>query len=197
MNQTKVIRLAIFASGNGTNAEALIRHFQNQERISVAVVLTNNPEAMVLQRSKRLNTPTRIFNRIQFRESGEVLAWLKEAGVTHIVLAGFLWLVPQSLIKAYPGKIINIHPSLLPKHGGKGMYGSHVHQAVKNSGDPVTGITIHMVNEQFDTGKILFQASCSVQVTDTPETIAGKVHQLEQAHFPAVIEKWLSEALTP
>ena len=152
---------------------------------------------MVIQRAKKLNTPTRIFNRIQFRESGEVLVWLKEAGVTHIVLAGFLWLVPESLIKTYQGKIINIHPSLLPMHGGKGMYGSHVHQAVKNSGDQVTGITIHLVNEQFDTGKIIFQASCPVEAADTPETIAGKVHHLEQAHFPTVVEKWLSEALTP
>lgn len=196
MNQTTAIRLAIFASGNGTNAEAIIRRFQNHEQIAVATVLTNNPEAMVIQRAKKLNTPTRIFNRIQFRESGEVLVWLKEAGVTHIVLAGFLWLVPETLIKPYKGKILNIHPSLLPKHGGKGMYGSHVHEAVKKSGDPVTGITIHLVNEQFDTGKILFQASCPVEVTDTAETIAGKVHQLEQAHFPTVIEKWLSGAVT-
>lgn len=180
------------ASGNGTNAEAIIRHFQDHESISVVLVLTNNPEATVLQRADKWHIPTRVFNRTQFRESGEVLAWLLEAGVTHIVLAGFLWLVPESLIKAYPERILNIHPSLLPKHGGKGMYGAHVHQAVKISGDSTSGITIHLVNEQFDKGKILFQASCPVEPTDTPDMIAGKVHKLEHKHFPVVIEKWVS-----
>ena len=191
LEQFKKISLAIFASGNGTNAEAILKHFQNHKRISVALVLSNNPVAMVLERAGKFNVPTRVLSRLQFRE--EVVNWLKEAGITHLVLAGFLWLIPELLIKAYPARIINIHPSLLPRHGGKVMYGHAVHEAVKNSKDTKTGITIHLVNERFDEGKILFQASCLLDSTDTPDSIALKVHQLEHKHFSTVIEKWVLE----
>jgi len=170
-----------------------MKHFQHHALARVALVLTNNPEAMVLSRARKFQVPTKVFNREQFRDGNEVLRWLNAEGVTHIILAGFLWLVPAYLIKAFPDKILNIHPSLLPRHGGKGMYGSHVHQAVKSSGDTQTGITIHLVNEHFDEGKIIFQASCDVGPTDTVETIATKVHALEYLHFPAVIEKWIAK----
>ena len=180
------------ASGNGTNAEAIMKHFQNHSKISVGLLISHNPEAGAIARAKRFGVPTKVFSREQFREGGEILKCLTQYGATHVVLAGFLWLIPSYLIQAFPEKILNIHPSLLPRHGGKGMYGEKVHQAVKASGDIKTGITIHLVNEQFDDGKIIFQASCEVISEDTPETIAAKVHQLEYQHFPIVIEEWVS-----
>lgn len=180
------------ASGNGTNAEAIMKHFENHPRIRVAMLLSNNPEARALQRAKQFHVPTRVFNREQFLNGTEVVRWLIDSGVTHVVLAGFLWLVPKSLIEAYPEKILNIHPALLPLHGGKGMYGERVHEAVKAAGDSKTGISIHLVNEQFDKGKIVFQAECPVDSFDTPRTIAAKVHQLEYQYFPAVIESWVT-----
>lgn len=180
------------ASGNGTNAEAIMKHFQTHPRIRVAMLLSNNPKARALERAKQFHVPTRVFNREQFHDGTEVVKWLIDSGVTHVVLAGFLWLVPKSLIAAYPEKILNIHPALLPLHGGKGMYGEKVHEAVKAAGDSKTGITIHLVNEQFDKGKIIFQAECAVDTTDTALTIAAKVHQLEYKHFPAVIESWVT-----
>ncbi len=182
------------ASGNGTNAEAIMKHFKAHPRIRVVMLLSNNPQARALERAKQFNVPTRIFNREQFRNGTEVVQWLIDSGVTHVVLAGFLWLVPKSLIAAYPEKILNIHPALLPLHGGKGMYGEKVHEAVKAAGDAKTGITVHLVNEQFDKGKIIFQAECPVDPTDTPLTIATKVHQLEYQYFPAVIESWVTGA---
>jgi len=184
-------KLAIFASGAGTNAEAIMAHFAAHPTIGVALLLSNNTNAGALQRAKKFGIPSKTFARFQFRESGEVLSWLKDAGVTHIVLAGFLWLVPQNLLKAFPQRIINIHPALLPKFGGKGMYGSKVHESVIASGDVETGITIHEVNEHFDEGKILFQATCPVHPGDNPDAVAQKVHALEHAHFPKVIEKWI------
>lgn len=180
------------ASGNGTNAEAIMKHFQTHPRIRVVMLLSNNPKARALERAKQFHVPTRVFNREQFHDGTEVVKWLIDSGVTHVVLAGFLWLVPKSLIAAYPEKILNIHPALLPLHGGKGMYGEKVHEAVKAAGDSKTGITIHLVNEQFDKGKIIFQAECPVDATDTALTIASKVHQLEYQHFPAVIESWVT-----
>lgn len=183
--------LALLASGNGTNAEAVMKHFENHPLIRVGMLLTNNPEAPALERARRFQVPTRVFTREQFRNGNEVLKWLSDGEVTHIVLAGFLWLVPAAIITAYPSKILNIHPSLLPNHGGKGMYGEKVHQAVKAAGDHKTGITIHLVNEHFDEGKVIFQASCDIHESDTPETIAHKVHELEYRHFPLVIEQWV------
>ena len=150
------VRLAIMASGSGTNAEAVMRHFQDNPHIQVGLLLSNNPSALALIRAKKFQVPTQVFTRDQFREGREVLAWLSEHGITHIVLAGFLWLVPPYLLHSFPGKIINIHPALLPNYGGKGMYGDKIHQAVKASGDSKTGITIHLVNEHFDEGTIIF-----------------------------------------
>jgi phosphoribosylglycinamide formyltransferase-1 len=187
-------RIAIFASGNGTNAEEIVRYFQQNENIEVALLLSNNPDAFVLQRAHRLNIPTRIFNKTQFRESEEVINWLREFQITHIVLAGFLWLIPKNLIQAFPKRIINIHPALLPKFGGKGMYGIKVHEAVKKNGEMETGITIHSIDENYDEGEVLFQTSCKIQETDLPEDIAMKVNQLEYKHYPRVIEKWILES---
>ncbi|MGE0590712.1 MAG: phosphoribosylglycinamide formyltransferase, partial [Cyclobacteriaceae bacterium] len=154
------------------------------------LLLSNNAEAYALKRAAKANVPAKVFSRQEFRE-GIVLHWLKEAEITHIVLAGFLWLIPKELISAYPNRIINIHPALLPKYGGKGMYGSKVHEAVKAAEDKETGITIHLVNEKYDEGKILFQTSVAINSTDTADEIANKVHQLEYAHYPEVIEKWI------
>ena len=186
----KKIRLAIFASGSGTNAEAIIKYFQDHPRIQVAMLLSNNPNALALERAKKFNVPYKVFDKQQFSERGEVLHWLKESDATHIVLAGFLWLLPESLVGAFPDKIINIHPSLLPKYGGKGMYGMKVHEAVKAAGDHETGITIHLVNAHYDEGKTLFQASCKISPTDSPQEIAAKVYALEYANYPKTIEVW-------
>jgi phosphoribosylglycinamide formyltransferase 1 len=186
-------RLAIFASGSGTNAEAIMNHFQQHSSAKVVLLLSNNPEAFALERAKKFNVPTKVFTRQQWKESEIVLEWLAQKEVTHVILAGFLWLVPQYLIQAYPDKIINIHPALLPKFGGKGMYGMKVHESVKSTGEKETGITIHVVNQHYDEGEILFQSKCSVDESDTPATIAQKVHELEYAHFPGVIEKWIAK----
>jgi phosphoribosylglycinamide formyltransferase-1 len=190
---TQAHRLAIFASGSGTNAEEILKHFQQHPSIEVVILLSNNREAYALERAKKFNVRGSVFTRSQFRETDEVLNLLKENNVTHLILAGFMWLVPDNLVKAFPGRIINIHPALLPKFGGKGMYGMHVHEAVKASGEKETGITIHEVNERYDEGKILFRAKCIVAPTDTPEEIANKVHSLEHKHYPKIIEGWVNQ----
>ena len=184
-------RIAILASGSGTNAEEIIKYFSRHAEIKVSLVLSNNPNAQVLERAKKYSISTEVFNRDQFKDSETVLQSLKAYQITHIVLAGFLWLIPDYLISAFPDRIINIHPSLLPRHGGKGMYGSKVHEAVKISGDQETGITIHLVNAHYDEGKVIFQASCNVEAFHSPEEIAKCVHQLEYEHYPKVIEKWI------
>jgi phosphoribosylglycinamide formyltransferase 1 len=184
-------RIAIFASGSGTNAEQIMQRFQKHVSIEVALVLSNKPDAFVLERAKKFGVPSKVFNRQQFRETGEVLNWLTENSITHIVLAGFMLLMPENIIQKFPNRIINIHPALLPKFGGKGMYGHHVHEAVKAAAEKETGITIHLVNEKYDEGKILFQASTALDLTDTPDTIANKVHALEYKHYPEQIEKWI------
>lgn len=189
----KQFRIAIFASGSGTNAEEIFKHFQQHPSIEIVLLLSNNSQAYALERAKKYNVPAKVFTRIQFRESEEVIIWLQKRNVTHIVLAGFMWLVPDYLVKSFPRHIINIHPALLPKFGGKGMYGMHVHEAVKAAGEKETGITIHEVNERYDEGKILFQAKCSVAQSDTPEEIANKVHVLEHQHYPSVIERWVMQ----
>ncbi len=190
-------RIAIFASGNGSNAEEIIRHFKDHPTGEVVLVLSNRPDAFALTRAKRNNIESRVFDRATYRDTTEVLQWLREKGVTHIVLAGFLWLVPGYLVDAFRDRIINIHPALLPRYGGRGMYGMKVHEAVRDSGDAETGITIHLVNAHYDEGTILFQAKCDVAPDDTPDAIAQKVHALEYAHFPLVIERWITgEAVT-
>lgn len=188
----KPYRLALFASGSGTNAEEIMKHFADHPAAEVCLLLSNNADAFALQRAKKFDVPTFVFNRVQFRESDVVLEQLKKNRITHLVLAGFLWLVPENLVRNFPHRILNIHPALLPKFGGKGMYGMKVHEAVKAAGETETGITIHEVNEKYDEGKIIFQARCALTPSDTPESIAQKIHQLEYEHFPNVIERWMT-----
>lgn len=190
MKKDQEFKVAIFASGSGTNAERMFEHFKNHERISIVLLLSNNPGAFALQRAAKANIPTMVFNREQLKQ-GDVLKWLEEYGVTHVVLAGFLWLIPSNLTEAFPNKIVNIHPALLPKFGGKGMYGAKVHEAVKASGEKETGITIHLVNEKYDDGAIIFQGKTPIGIDDTPDHIAEKVHALEYAHYPQVVENWI------
>ncbi|HCW05950.1 MAG TPA: phosphoribosylglycinamide formyltransferase [Cytophagales bacterium] len=185
-------RIAIFASGGGSNAEAIIKYFQHHNSVEIAAVVSNNPSALVLERAKKFGIKSVVFDKNQFRECDDVLNWLSENKITHIVLAGFLLLIPQRLIEAYPDKIINIHPSLLPKFGGKGMYGLKVHEAVIAAGEKETGITIHLVNDHYDEGKILAQEKCDVLPSDNSKSVAEKVLQLEHRHFPTVIERWVA-----
>lgn len=183
-------RLAIFASGSGTNAERIIETFKDDLNINVEVVFSNRPDAFVLERAKKHGVPVEVFNRDEFRQAS-FLNRISRYQVDHIILAGFLWKIPDYLVGAFKDKIINIHPSLLPKHGGKGMYGEHVHRAVIESGEKKSGITIHLVNEKYDDGKILFQAECEVSISDTSDTLAQKIHALEHNHFPRVIREFV------
>lgn len=184
-------RVVIFASGSGTNAENLIKFFQNRETGSVIQVLTNNPYAKVLERAKNLNISALSFNRIALYKTDDVLNVLKSSNPDLIVLAGFLWKFPESILHKFPNKVINIHPALLPKYGGKGMYGHFIHEAVVANKEKETGITIHYVNENYDEGAIIFQAKCDVASTDSAEDVAAKIHQLEMKHFPEVVESLL------
>ncbi|NND52661.1 MAG: phosphoribosylglycinamide formyltransferase [Flavobacteriaceae bacterium] len=184
-------RIVIFASGSGTNAENIIEFFHNRDNASVIQVLTNNPRAKVIDRCKRLNVSCLCFNRVAFYQSNDVFDLLNVKSPDLIVLAGFLWKLPENILNAFPNKIINIHPALLPKFGGKGMYGMHVHEAVIAQQESETGITIHYVNENYDEGKIIFQAKTSIKTGDTAADIADKIHDLEMAHFPQVIDKLL------
>jgi phosphoribosylglycinamide formyltransferase 1 len=186
-------RLAIFASGSGTNAEQIMKHFHGSDNAEVACVISNNKNAFVLERAKKFNVPTKVFSRDHFQVGDEVMRWLLNEKITHIVLAGFMLLMPTSIIRQFPNRIINIHPALLPKFGGKGMYGNHVHEAVKASKERTTGITVHLVNEKYDEGKVLFQASCDVRAEESAEQIAEKVHILEHKHYPTQIEKWVRD----
>ena len=182
-------KIALFASGSGSNAENIIRYFEKNENFVFPVIVSNKADAYVHKRAENLQIPSYTFSKEDFFIGGKVLDLLKKNEIDAIVLAGFLLKVPQSLIDAYSEKIINIHPALLPKYGGKGMYGDKVHQAVKAAGEKESGITIHYVNENYDEGNIIFQAKCLVEPHDTPETIAEKVHHLEYEHFPKVIEE--------
>ena|SRR5690606_4995714 len=185
-------RIVIFASGSGTNAENLIRFFQNKETISVVMVLTNNPFAKVLDRCKKLEVSALSFNKVALI-NGDVLNLLKASKPDLIVLAGFLWKFPEAILKVFPNKVINVHPALLPKYGDKGMYGMYIHEAVVANKESETGITIHYVNEHYDEGAIIFQAKCEVNASDSADDVASKIHELEMEHFPVVVEKLLSE----
>ena len=185
-------RIVILASGSGTNAENIIKYFRNHKSISVVQVLSNKKDAKVLDRANRLKVSTMSFDRSHFFNSDEVLENLKQHA-DYIILAGFLWKVPTSILKAFPNKIINIHPALLPKYGGKGMYGMHVHNAVVKNKEKTSGITIHYVNENYDEGSIIFQKSFEVLVCDTADDVAAKIHKLEQEYFPKIIEKVILE----
>lgn len=186
-------RVVIFASGSGSNAENLIKFFHNSDNASVVQVLTNNPHAKVLDRCKRLKVSALSFNRIAFTQTEDVLNILKSNQPDLIVLAGFLWKFPENILKNFPNKVINIHPALLPKFGGKGMYGMNVHKAVVENKETETGITIHYVNENYDEGAIIFQAKCKVEASDSAEDVATKIHKLEMEHFPKVIDRLLNE----
>ena len=185
-------RIAIFASGNGTNAENLIKHFFYNESVMVAAVFCNNPDAKVLEKARTYAIPAIVFNREDLYETNRVLRDLRELEINFIALAGFMWLVPDYLVREYRDKIINVHPALLPKYGGKGMYGKKVHEAVIKNKEKESGITIHYVNEKYDEGTIIYQHKCEVAADDTPESLAEKVHRLEYEHYPEVIEELLS-----
>ena len=185
--------IAIFASGAGTNAENIIRYFANDERIKVVLVLSNNQKAGVHARVNALGVPSLVFTREEFAEGTPIVDILAEYEVDFIVLAGFMCFVSEPLQKAFSARIVNIHPSLLPKFGGKGMYGMHVHEAVVKSGEKESGITIHYINERYDEGAIIFQASCPVHPNDTPEDLAARVHALEYEYYPKVVEEILGK----
>ncbi len=185
-------KIAIFASGSGTNAENIIRFSKENKKFEISLIFSNNKNAYVIQRASNHNIKYHILSRTEFYDSKMILEMLEENKVEFIVLAGFLWLIPEYLIEAYPNKIINIHPALLPKYGGKGMYGMNVHKAVVENKEKESGITIHYVNKDYDKGDIIFQAKCEVSEIDTPEDVAKKVHELEYAHFPQIIHKILN-----
>jgi phosphoribosylglycinamide formyltransferase-1 len=180
--------IAIFASGSGTNAENIIGYFSNKNCAKVTLVLSNKRQALVLKRAEALNIPSLFFDYRDFYDTSVVSDQLESYKIDFIVLAGFLWLVPGDIIEKYHGRIINIHPALLPAYGGKGMYGEAVHKAVIANHDPESGITIHYVNKMYDEGDIIFQVRCNVDPDETPESLAQKVHALEYMHFPQVIE---------
>jgi phosphoribosylglycinamide formyltransferase-1 len=186
-------RIAIFASGSGSNAQKIMEHFKKHPDAEVVIILTNNPEAYVLQRADNFEIPSHIFDKQEFYKTDDVVRLLKNLQIDLIVLAGFLWLIPQNLLKAFPNKIINIHPALLPKHGGKGMYGDRVHQAVLDAGDDESGITIHFVDEQFDEGEPIHQSRFRIEAGDDIEMIKFKGQQLEHLHYPKVVEQLLKK----
>lgn len=183
--------IVVFASGSGSNAERIVTYFQEKASAKVSLILSNNTKAGVLQRAKKLEIPSVVFDRNAFYQSDVVLDLVKAQQPDLIVLAGFLWKFPQSLIDAYPNKIVNIHPSLLPKYGGKGMYGNFVHETVIANKETESGITIHYVNENYDEGAIIFQAKTTISSEDNPQTLAEKIHELEHKYFPEVIAKIL------
>jgi len=189
-------KLAIFASGAGSNAQKIIEYFNNQENISVAsvgLVVTNNPSAPVKNIAEKEGIPVILISRERFFNGDGYLPELKKLGIKYVILAGFLWKVPAMLISAFPNRILNIHPALLPKFGGKGMFGMQVHEAVLASGEKHSGITIHEVDEHFDHGNPVFQAQCVVDAGDTAESLAKKIHQLEHEHYPRVIKEFITK----
>lgn len=183
--------LAIFVSGTGSNARRMIEYFREHDDIEVALLVSNRPDAPALEMAAGYGVETLVIDRPFFYQSQDLLTELKQRNITFIVLAGFLWLIPDYLTTAYAGRMVNIHPALLPKYGGKGMYGMNVHRAVKEAGEAESGITIHLVNERYDEGQVLFQARCPVAATDTPGDIARKVQALEHRHFAPIVEQLL------
>ncbi len=189
------INLAIFASGGGSNAEIIINHFDKDPQVDIKLIISNNDSAYVLERAVNHNIPSHVIDKSSFYDTDKTLLLLESQGIDLIILAGFLWLVPQSLISQYSDRIINIHPSLLPRHGGKGMYGKHVHQSVFDSGDKETGITIHLVNKDYDKGRILVQKNVILDIMDTPDIVASKVLELEHKNFSPAIADYIKSAL--
>lgn len=184
--------IAIFASGTGSNAKKIIDHFKHHEGINVSLIVSNNPSAKVLDMAEKEGISTHVISRSDFFGSEDILKIFNKYLIDYVVLAGFLWLVPKYLVKAYENRMVNIHPALLPKFGGKGMYGINVHEAVKLAGAKISGITIHHVNEQYDDGDIVFQKACNLSDDDTPQSIANKVLQLEHLYYPIIIENLVS-----
>lgn len=185
--------IAIFASGNGSNAEAIARYFVGNDNVCVKCVLTNKQNAGVHQRMKYFGIPSYTFSKEEWTEANKIIELLHDENIHFIALAGFLAKIEKNIISAYSGKIVNIHPSLLPKYGGKGMWGHHIHEAVLAAGEKHSGITIHYIDEKIDGGEILFQTSCDVLSEDTPESLANRIHILEHLHYPKVIEQILSK----
>lgn len=187
----KMKKIVLFASGSGSNVENIVKYFENDVRVEIAKVYCNSPNAYVIERCVKLGLPCRVFGREEFKEKGEILDELQSLKPDLIVLAGFLWLIPLSYVESFPNKIINIHPALLPKFGGKGMYGERVHQAVVESKETESGITIHYVNSKYDEGQVIRQEVCAVTSSDNADDVAQKVHQLEYDFFPKVIKEVL------
>jgi phosphoribosylglycinamide formyltransferase-1 len=183
------MKIAIFASGNGSNAQRICEYFADRDDVYISAIYCNNAKAHVLERARLLGIPAIVFDRDTFYNSTTILADLTSKEVDWVVLAGFLWLIPDAILKAFPQRIINIHPALLPAFGGKGMYGMKVHESVIAAGVTESGITIHYVNENYDEGDIVFQARCDVNTGDTAEVLAAKIHELEYEYFPKIIEK--------
>jgi phosphoribosylglycinamide formyltransferase 1 len=179
--------IAIFASGSGTNAQQIIEYFSVNEHVRVKCLLSNSPKAYALVRAENLGLETKVFSRDDLYNSSFVIDYLLEREINLIVLAGFLWLIPEKLVEQFT--VVNIHPALLPKYGGKNMYGHYVHEAVIKNGEKFSGISIHYVNEKYDEGTIIFQATCEVTPEDTPDTLAARIHQLEYQHYPRIIEQ--------
>lgn len=187
-------RLAIFASGSGSNAEKIAEYFKNHPNIEISLILSNNPQAGVIARARKFQIPVVLFDKKTFNDTNHIVELLQNQHIDLVVLAGFMMLIPEAMVQAFPNRIINIHPALLPKYGGKGMYGHFVHEAVVAAQESESGITIHYVNEHYDEGTIIFQASCPVSPTDTPEDVAKKVQILEHQHFPEVVEQVLKQS---
>ncbi|MBC7383484.1 MAG: phosphoribosylglycinamide formyltransferase [Bacteroidia bacterium] len=183
-----MMNLVLFASGSGSNAENVVKYFKQHPSVKISALFCNNAKAGVIAKMDALEVPVVVFNKALFEDSAQFLSHVSSYKPDYIILLGFLWKIPVYLVKAYAGKIINLHPALLPKYGGSGMYGRHVHHAVKQSGDTETGITLHRVNEHYDEGEVIAQFKCLVEPTDTIEIIAEKIHLLEQEHVPAVIK---------
>jgi phosphoribosylglycinamide formyltransferase-1 len=186
-------RIAIFASGSGSNAQKLMEYFKKHQEAEVVIVLTNNPEAYVIQRADNFEIPTHIFDKYEFIETNDIVNLLKNLQIDLIVLAGFLWLIPNNLLEEFPNQIINIHPALLPKFGGKGMYGDRIHRTILEAGEVENGITIHFVNEKFDEGEIIYQSRFKIGKNDTLETIKFKGQQLEHLHYPRIVENLIQK----
>jgi formyltetrahydrofolate-dependent phosphoribosylglycinamide formyltransferase len=188
----KQVRIAIFASGKGSNAGKIIEYFDKHLTVNVSLIVCNKPGAGVLDIAEQSGIKSLLIDKETFKKAGEFSQILKDQGITHIVLAGFLWKIPAGLIAAYQDKILNIHPAMLPKFGGKGMFGEHVHAAVLAAGDKQSGITIHLVDEQYDHGKTIFQTAIDIHPGETPDSLDARIHVLEHEHFPSVIESWVS-----
>lgn len=193
MKNSNLKRIAILASGSGTNTENIINYFSNNPAVEISMILSNKKDAYVLHRAERLNVNSIVFSRDEFFKSNKVLSMLYSKKIDLIVLAGFLWLIPNEIISSFRNKIINIHPALLPKYGGKGMYGSFVHESVIKNKEKESGITIHYVNEFYDEGQIIFQKKVIISENDTPESLAKKIHTLEYKYFPEIIEQILNK----